>query len=382
MTGSTGQAAGFWSYTHQDNDQDDGRILRLAERIRAEYSLITGEDLELFIDREGIAWGQEWRQRIDGALDLTTLFIPVITPRYFTREECRRELLRFAAQATALGVEDLLLPIYYVDVTGLKDDSADEAMALIARTQYADWRELRLLEESSAEYRQNVNRLAHRLADVAESAASRPTPDAVAPPTSTAAETEDDEELGSADILAQAEEAMPRWSATIEEFPAVLESLAEVTSKATEDMAQNDRQGKGFASRVQIARRLAGEYDPIADTLQELGRRYSAELREVDPAILWILRQTSESLASGSISNEDRAAAREFFPVLKQLIQASDETIENLRGLISAIGSNLTVSRDLRPVLKRLQVAIRNVVDAQAMIDEWRRQLDEMPPID
>lgn len=386
MSEPSGQAAGFWSYVHQDNDQDDGRILRLSERIRAEYSLLTGDELHLFIDREGIAWGNEWRQRIDGALDLTTFFIPIVTPRYFTRDECRRELLRFATQARALGVEDLLLPIYYVHVMGLREGSDDEAMALVARTQYADWRDLRLLDESSAEYRQAVNGLARRLAEIAASVASRPTGEVAATSGSASGRpstgADEDDEPGYMDILADAEEAMPQWTETIEEFPVVLDRLSQVTTVATEDVERANNQGKAFAARIHIARRLAGEYGPIADALQELGQRYYSQLSEIDPAILWLIRHTSEALAEDRLSDDERQSARGFFDQLRRLIESSENSVASLRDLIEAIGKNMAISRDLRPALRRLQVALRNVVDAQAMIDEWRARLDELPPLD
>jgi hypothetical protein len=111
----TEAVAGFLSYAHEDNKLDTGAILELARLIGEEYSLISGEPLELFVDHDSIAWGEEWRKRIDAALTQTTFFIPIVTPRYFTRPECRRELLEFAAKAKSLGVQELLLPILYVE---------------------------------------------------------------------------------------------------------------------------------------------------------------------------------------------------------------------------------------------------------------------------
>ncbi len=110
--------AGFWSYAHDDDILDGGAILELAHAIEEEYNLLSGEPLELFVDRSSIAWGDKWRERIDSALSQTTFFIPIITPRYFTRTECRRELLEFAGKAKSLGVDELLLPILYVEVQG------------------------------------------------------------------------------------------------------------------------------------------------------------------------------------------------------------------------------------------------------------------------
>jgi hypothetical protein len=137
--------------------------------------LITGQDLELFLDREDLQWGHQWRLRINDALQETTFFIPVVTPRYFLSQECRNELLKFAGYARSLGAEELLLPILYVDVDDLKEDSSDDAKALIAGTQYADWRDLRLFGESSEEYVRAVNKLARRLADISKSYSARPT---------------------------------------------------------------------------------------------------------------------------------------------------------------------------------------------------------------
>lgn len=133
-----GTAAAFWSYVHADNDAEGGRILDLAARVRGAYRLFTAEDLDLFVDRKDVLWGDAWRDRIDEAIAGTTFFIPIVTPSYFQSEECRRELLQFTSEATRLGLEQLLMPIYWAPVTALDRRDApthDEAVAIIANTQ-------------------------------------------------------------------------------------------------------------------------------------------------------------------------------------------------------------------------------------------------------
>jgi hypothetical protein len=159
-------AVGFWSYAHEDDLLDGGNILQLSRLIMEEYNLLSGEPLNLFVDSNDIAWGQQWRERIDSSLAETTFFIPIITPRYFTRPECRRELLEFAAKAKMLGVEELLLPILYIEMRDLSAENPDEAIALVARTQYVGWHTNRLLDAGSQEYRIAVNALAQRLLDM------------------------------------------------------------------------------------------------------------------------------------------------------------------------------------------------------------------------
>ena len=82
MTSDLDAAVGFLSYSHLDDEADGGRIRRLATKIQAEYRVLTGEQLEIFVDRNDLKWGQKWRERIDGALQSTTFFIPVLSPSF------------------------------------------------------------------------------------------------------------------------------------------------------------------------------------------------------------------------------------------------------------------------------------------------------------
>src|SRR5947199_7363103 len=160
---SASHTGAFWSYAHEDDRLDAGRIRSLAERLTAEYSLATGEELEIFVDRTGILWGQAWRERIDQALSSTTFFIPVLTPRYFTREECRAELLAFHRLAQELGTDEVFLPILYVPIESFDAENPDELIALASRYQYVDWTDYRLADEESPVIRRAVADLARRI---------------------------------------------------------------------------------------------------------------------------------------------------------------------------------------------------------------------------
>ena len=62
----------------------------------------------------------------------------------------------------------MILPILYVETPNFSEENSDEAVALIARTQYVDWRSVRFLEPNSRrEYRAAVNVLARRLVEIA-----------------------------------------------------------------------------------------------------------------------------------------------------------------------------------------------------------------------
>jgi F-box protein 11 len=101
----------------------------------------------VFQDRDDIAWGEAWQQRIDNAIDATSFLIPVITPAYFKSAPCRRELRRFLRREKKLRRKDLIFPLYYVACPELDDKAVAARNTLakaIARHNYTDWRELRL----------------------------------------------------------------------------------------------------------------------------------------------------------------------------------------------------------------------------------------------
>ena len=160
------KSQGFWSYVHSDDEADGQRITRLARDVSAQFEMLTGESLDLFLDKDAIRWGEEWRSTIDSSLATIAFFIPVLTPRYFMSAECRRELQFFAREASRLGIRELLLPVLYVDVPALHDENApDDLVALVRTFQWEDWRDLRFVDVTGEAYRRGVARLAARLVE-------------------------------------------------------------------------------------------------------------------------------------------------------------------------------------------------------------------------
>jgi hypothetical protein len=353
--------AGFWSYAREDDEQDDGRVRELAEAVKREYSLITGEELQLFVDRD-IEWGEEWKRRIDDALAVTTFFIPVITPRYFQRDACRRELLTFAGHAKSLGREDLLMSIYYVSVPGLMDEEQtdDEAVSLVSSMQWDDWRELRLEAKDSSEYRRRVNKLARRLAAI-----KRADTDRDEPPIGSVVATSDDEEPGVLELVAEAEEAFPRFNGVLEEL------TREITAMGGKSDLWGPRvekvSGRGAAALLFAFRGFAEDIDPHSKRVEELGRQYVAELVTIDPAILSLLRLAE----TGGWDEDDILTLIEG---IHELHKTSTSSLESLRTMEATIDEISGLSKDLRKTLKQVQAGLRNIADAQAVIDEWERR--------
>lgn len=367
-------AAGFWSYRHLDDEADEGRIQRLAGKVRAEFATLTGEELELFLDRDSLEWGAQWKARIDEALAGATFFIPILTPRYFQSQECRRELLKFVAEARRIGLEQLLLPVYWVPVRELDADARpeDEAMALVAQRQWEDLRDLRLVDEASADYRQAINRLASTLAEITEAVASYPEPKSLAPivqahdPES----AEDDESPGLMELLAEGEAAIPRLGEILEELSQRMEEVSSLVEKATRDMQAADSRGGGFAGRLRVTERLAKELDEPAIRMADLGHRYAAELVKVDPLVLTLLDVTPAD-------EQEAAEQREFATTIRTLAANAVPAAEALTGFITELREAGRLSRSIRRPQRKLQTGLQGVLDGQAVIAEWARRAGE-----
>ena len=69
-----------------------GSFSQFRERLAAEVRAQTGQEFAIFQDRNDIAWGQNWQQRIDEALDAVTLLLVIITPSLFRSPPCRAEV--------------------------------------------------------------------------------------------------------------------------------------------------------------------------------------------------------------------------------------------------------------------------------------------------
>lgn len=275
----------FWSYAHADDQSDRGRVLTLAEHVRAEFALTTGNEVRLFVDREGIRWGDDWRARIDGALTSSTFFVPILSPRYFQRPECRRELADFYGQAESRGLKKLLLPILYASVAGLEEGSPDELLAVCARTQYFDWTALRLADPESERYRTAVNAITSVLVErweemrliESESEKSRSSGSSAA-------------EWGLAEALDEIDRRLPRWLELVEDDPILRAQSTAIQGAYSARFKRVPPQKK-----LALEHRMLAEMIPLSNRELDYAKAYSALTIEMHPFVLAALREVGKA---------------------------------------------------------------------------------------
>ncbi len=382
---------GFWSYVHDDDDAEEGRIVALAKRIVAEYELQTGEGIELFLDRDSIQWGDRWRKVVDETLADVAFFIPVMTPRFFRSSECRRELNHFIERATNLGVKELVLPLHYVNHPDLDDvDPEDPLVALLKDIDWEDWRELRVEDPSSSLHRKGVRRLVERLVAAnakADEAAAALTPEqseaklaavvgsavlTVSPAGGDA--VPDGEVPGTLDLLADMEAAYPRWEGTLNEIGADVVLVGEIMERGSADIERAESQGRGFAGRLAVTRRVAGELNDPAERIYSLGRQFVSQMHQIDEGTRVLIRLSAEETTHNA---DARAPVCEYFATLRTLAATTEESLDSVQEMVDAASGLEGLSRDLRPPLKRLNEGLTLTLEAREVTHGWVQLMDE-----
>ncbi len=351
-----------------------------------------GPSLTFFRDGAKLKLGDKWRSKIQEALESTTFFIPIVTPRYFASEECRNELLGFAEQAEELGLEALIMPLYFVEVPAIENGDGDDPLVrLIDERQREDWRTLRLLDATTQPYRTAVNRLAMRLQDVsreqeASSPKKRPSADqdeeeGPAPPHDSAASqpTEHpvpataaavDSEMGMLELLAEGEATFPRLVETLNSIGEEIQAVGGLATAATTEIHESDAKGGGFKGRLSVTNRLAQQLKGPSTRLEQLSSQYVADLLILDPAMRKLIALAGEQ------SGESPDDVDEFLSSVQEMVTGSTTAVSSIEGMIEALGGSAGISRELEVPIKRMRTSLQSMVDSQKMIDSWQEHID------
>lgn len=349
----------FWSYTHRDDLLDRGRITRLASLISNEYELLTGERLELFVDRSNLAWGDQWREVIDRALGGTVVFIPVVTPLYLRSEECRREFVEFFGGASRANTTELLLPILYTDTPAVNDaTNADEVASIIRDTHFEDWREKRLASEESEQYRGAVHKMATRLVDILAN---------VTPRIEKISSVSSEDTPGMLDRIAEAEDSVLSWNDTLMQIATEMEAVNDIVRVATEKMQASDKHGGGARGRVAVLGKFAQDISEPSDNILRLGTNFAESARRADSGIRILIEQAQIQ----ALTDEERAQVQEFLSQLESLAAATESTTLSLRSFVRQIDEVQSMSRLIRTPLAKLRTGLTAIIDANTVVNLW-----------
>ena len=358
---------GFWSYVHADDQADGERVSRLARDVVDQFQMLTGENISLFLDKDSLSWGDDWHNEIDSSLSSVAFFIPVMTPRYFLSPECRRELQFFARRASELGIKELILPLLYVEVSALHDDGTNDELVKLVRTfQWEDWRELRFSEISSEAYRRGVSRLASRLVDANKQAEK--TAQVLPVPVESSLEGGNDELPGNIDILANYEEKLQKIPETLNAITSDIQQIGQIMRDSTGEIERANKEGKGFSARLVVARQTATKLREPTERIWLLSNEFASQIHDVDAGFRIIVERAPVETKDNP---DSKVHFCNFFESVRKMSNASEEAIESSQKMVTASEPLEKMSRDLRPVLRRLKQGLTSLIEASGVSKGW-----------
>ncbi|GGS25340.1 toll/interleukin-1 receptor domain-containing protein [Actinokineospora fastidiosa] len=323
----------FWSYRIDDDRHDRGMLTTLAQAVRDEFAMIAGAELELFIDTD-LAWGDDWRDRIEAAVASAAFFIPVLTPRYFQSTFCREEFLAFVSKAKRIGLADRVLSLLYVPVPDLSCDAPDALMALAARYQHQDITALRAAEPHDREFRATVRALARSLLDLSRAAA----PSGADP--------------GAYDALIRsASAAVPRLASSLAGFHTELVALqAPITSSLL----------------VTTVPGPPTDLIPLTARLDTHATRFAEDVVRVDTDVRAVLGWPDSGLDTAALSGRQRFRER-----VTEIAAETAALSSAITRLTTTLGDIRARTPTLRDVLTRAEGALMKFTDAERVFAGW-----------
>ncbi|RYV49410.1 toll/interleukin-1 receptor domain-containing protein [Pengzhenrongella frigida] len=366
-----GRTSVFWSYAHEDDANSHGAILRLRDDLADAYSLLSGTSIEIFVDRESIDWGAVWKRGIDSALSEASFLIPIMTPRYFTRPECRRELLEFYAQAKRSDLMELVLPLLYMPIADFSEDNSEEAIRIASTLQYIPWTTLCLLDNTDVKYRKAVHDLAARLHELLESVATTQLERE-----RVAVKAPDTVEEDLAGLLGDAERMWPDWLEAVfsDEIRKAQVSSIQETFNARRRRLRHSRAAATVINGT-YQQQAAAEL-PLAKQYLADAETYSARTIELDPVIRAVCRAAESRPAATDLLLELREKVANALAPIREIERARADGFEmSLRDFIEEMPYVTQTWKEIQRLVTRGEAL---VIEANAIVTRWVADIDAL----
>jgi len=164
---------GFFSYAREDDDDSDGALSKIRDRIQKELRQLLGRrkasGFKVWQDKTAIPHGKLWEQEIRRAVQESVFFVPIITPTAIKSPYCKLEFDLFLKREAQLHRSDLIFPILYIRVPDLENEALwrrSEVLTIVGERQFADWREFRQLKlQDEKDFRIAVEKFCNSIAD-------------------------------------------------------------------------------------------------------------------------------------------------------------------------------------------------------------------------
>lgn len=354
----------FLSYAKAD-DEEYGFILPLKKTLEHLCFSDSGRRLEVFVDREAIGWGENWRDKIADSLHNATIFIPVISLQYFDRPACRAELQAFHAAAKQLGVTELLLPLVVFGRSQITSTSDDALIRGVEELQHLDIQDAVLSGPGSREWRTTMLEVARRLIVAVEHAEKViQDRDSTRAPSNSGGPAElGDGEPGLYELDARMAAATPELTAHFDALTRNLNAIAGI-------IAPHTRRIQGASPEVirGVAADFARDIEETALNIQRAGADLETVISAVDADI-----RRYYALVMEFGSDEMKASMRRDIGSLSDQFAEFRDVQAIMSDFIAQIQPVEVLSAPLRRSLRPLRIGVNSLQVAMATMESWTR---------
>lgn len=175
------QSLAFLSYTRKDDEFFGGYITAFRKMLENAVHVVTGdESFQVFQDVDGIVIGEKWQKKLNHVIHQSSLFVPMLSPLFFSSKPCTEEVQEFLKHERSLKRDDLILPIYFLSSPRLEKDeekAKDPIAQELASRQMVDWRQKANVPLAEPAARVAVLELAGKVAEAVKRTAEPVTPE-------------------------------------------------------------------------------------------------------------------------------------------------------------------------------------------------------------
>ncbi len=350
----------FFSYARKDDERTYGAITKLKKAIVNEYAYVTGNDLDIFQDKDDIDWGDNWRKEIKENLGNTYFFIPILTPTYLRRPSCLGELKNAFRAFKDTNNERGIFPIRFADCAdAIESLNDDELAGFLKSANSPNWSDLQYEDPSSSDYRRSIRKIVDRM--IAFDASHKWEEEALVIDD----ESSLDDEMGLIDRIAFVEEDMDNATNELAAISALITEVGDMFS------SQSVPDNATFGQRLAVMKELSKELESPADDIERHTKEYSHLMGKVDSGVHAIIECASLGAPyENSASHDDKVS---FHMSMKRLNEDTKPAFVQMKNFCAVLRNTERLSKDLRKPIRRIRSSVEDIGSSQHYYQDWER---------
>jgi len=183
-----------------------------------------------------------------------------------------------------------------------------------------------------------------------------------------------DESPGTLDKLAAGEDALPKLAETIQSIGEDIAAIGGLVRDAVLRVQETSAHERGFGSRILLARSLARGLTGPTEGIWSKGNDFSTQIHEFDTSLRLLIDLLSKHVLDFPDSRDEVCR---FLNQIRTLSVAARQGLDSFQGIVDNIQPIENMSRDLRPVLRRLRDGLTVMIEARKVTDEWLQLIEK-----